>query len=202
VPIPTLTSTPMKPERFKNALLRRVANPEWEQDLKYIRSLYDRVKSELWDQMSVPSEGVGRDQALYQSTEPVMRELVIMLRSVADAAPQTQDAVRDFDAASSLAEAGDYEKAILQFGQVLMKVHNLLNGKTKLGYGYDIGGQVQQGGGTSGEGRHLWDTGNSPKHDHTTNNPANMMYDAEAESDYPELLKFKHKRVHWPPRIR
>src|SRR5277367_362219 len=191
----------MKPERFKNALLQSKANPEWEQDLRYIRSLYDRVKSELWDQMSTPSEG-SRDQVLYQSTEPLMRELMLMLRSVADAAPQTQLAVRDFDTAASQAELGDFGKAILHFGQALMKVHDLLNGKTKLGYGMDVSGEVQRGGGTSGEGRHLWDTGNSPKHDHTTSNPANMMFDAEAESDYPELAKFKHKRVHWPPRIR
>jgi hypothetical protein len=32
-------------------------------------------------------------------------------------------------------------------------------------------------------------------------NPANMG-DFEAENDYPELAKFKHKRVFWPPRTR
>jgi hypothetical protein len=198
LPIPKLTATPMTPDRFKSALLRQRANADWDQDVSYLRELYNDVSS-LW-------KIDGPDRPLYEQAEPKVRELLLGLRSIADSAPETQDALRDFDTAAQYVP-GDYEMANTHLGYALTKVHKLLQsfskmGATKLGYGYDTSGEVQRGGGTSGEGRHLWDTGNSPKHDHTQNNPANMMFDADAESDYPELAKFKHKRVYWPPRTR
>lgn len=200
LPIQKLAATPMTPDRFKSALLRHVANPEWEQDVKYLRELYSQIASE-WEQ---PKE---QGAALYQSTEPKLRELLLILRSIADTDPTTQDVLHDFEMAEQHAAAGDHEAANLYVSYALGKIHQQIGslskmGSTKLGYGYDVSGEVQRGGGTSGEGRHLWDTGNSPKHDHTQSNPANMMFDAEAESDYPELRKLKHKRVHWPPRVR
>src|SRR5271157_3891141 len=195
-----LTSTPMKPERFKSALLRRVANPEWEQDLRYLSDLYSQIASE-WEM------GQEQGEELYHSTEPKLRELLLVLRSIADVAPGTQKALQDFEKAVTHASSDDYETANQYLSGALTSIHNQIDslsktGSSKLAYGYDVSGEVQRGGGTSGEGRHLWDTGNSPKHDHTSQNPANMMFDAEAESDYPELRKLKHKRVHWPPRTR
>jgi hypothetical protein len=200
VSIPVLTSTPMKPERFKNALLHRVANPEWEQDLRYLRELYSQIALEQSNEMD-------SGEMRFDSTEPKVRELLVTLRSIADTAPDTQAAIQDFERAMVHADLRDYETANADLNNALANINRQIGalskmGSTKLGYGYDIGGQVQNGGGTSGEGRHLWDTGNAPKHDHTTSNPANMMFDAEAESDYPELAKLKHKRVHWPPRTR
>ena len=197
LPIPKLTATPMTPDRFKNALLH-TANSDWDQDVSYLKELYSQIAKE-WEETT-------DYEALYKTMEPKVRELLLGLRSIADAAPETQKALHDFDTAALYAE-GDFAQANMHLKNALTKVHKLLEsfaktGSTKLGYGYDTSGEVQRGGGTSGEGRHLWDTGNSPKHDHTQNNPANMLFDADAESDYPELAEFKHKRVYWPPRTR
>jgi hypothetical protein len=198
--IPMLAAAPTTPNRFKSALLQRTANADWDQDVSYLRELYNQIASG-WE------SGREQGEALYQSTEPRLRELLLVLRSIADAAIGTQNAVRDFELAARYAKNRVYEMANKYLGAALTKVHRQLEGfskygSTKLGYGYDTSGEVQRGGGTSGEGRHLWDTGNSPKHDHTQNNPANMLFDADAESDYPELAAFKHKRVYWPPRTR
>jgi len=201
LPIPKLAATPMKPERFKSALLRHVANPEWEQDMQYLRELYDQIASEQPNEMDT-------GEMRYESTEPKVRELLLVLRSIADTAPDTQGAVHDFEQATVHAGLGDYETANHNLSEALVKIHSQIGslskmGSTKLGYGYDVSGEAGGGrGGTSSNDRHLWDTGNSPKHDHTQNNPANMMFDADAESDYPELRKFKHKRMYWPPRTR
>jgi len=124
----------------------------------------------------------------------------------------SENALHDFETASSYARAGDYATATVYQSYSLMKLHRLLDGLTaeanrkqgsrKLGYGYDISGEQGESGGTSGNDRHLWDSSGSPKHDHTSMNPANMLFDVEAEADYKELAEFKHKRVYWPPRTR
>jgi hypothetical protein len=150
-----------------------------------LRDLYTKIAGE-WE--ATPERG----KALFAATEPKLRELILGMEGSWDA----KFASLDFDTASRHAADGDFARANVFFSYALAKLHK------KLAYGYDIGGQVQEGGGTSGQGKHLWDTSNSPKNNHTPSNPANMMFDAEAESDYPELAEFKHKRVHWPPRTR
>ena len=182
LPIPKLAATPVLPRRFKNGLL--LPNPSKMKLAADLRDAYGEIAEE-WD-------GSEDDQSLYEFAEPRTRELLL-------GAEDDPNAIHDFDTASMYAHSGNWKMASQYLGYALMKVAEKIE---KLGYGYDTSGEVQRGGGTSGEGRHLWDTGNAPKHDHTQNNPANMLYDAEAESDYPELAEFKHKRVHWPPRIR
>jgi hypothetical protein len=180
-------ATPMMPH-FKHALLS--PNSNHIQHIGELCNLYGKIANE-WN------EATDQGEALYASTEPKLRELILGMEGTRVA----KFASFDFDVAVGYADKGDFGMANRYFSYALAKVHKQLDRK-KLGYGYDVSGEVQGGGGTSGGGKHLWDTGNSPKHDHTTNNPANMMLDAEAESDYPELAKFKHKRVYWPPRTR
>jgi hypothetical protein len=196
--IPMLAATPFPP-RYKSALLLRKANADWDQDVAYLRGLYQQIAAE-WQTME------DRD-GLYQAIEPKLRELLLMLRSIADAAPDTQNALRDFETAAEFQQNSNIEMANQYLWYALTKVHKQLQGYAKMGssklaYGYDISGEVHEQGGTSGQQRHQWDSSSSPKNDHTQNNPAAMSFDAEAESDYPELAKFKHKRVHWPPRTR
>jgi hypothetical protein len=178
ITIPKLAATPVPPSRFKSGLL--LPNPKRIQAASDLRDIYGEIAGE-WDD----------GKALYEFAEPKTRELLL---EVDDAF-----AGHDFDTASMYAHSGNWKKAGQYIGHALSKIAEKIE---KLGYGYDVSGEVQGGGGTSGEGRHLWDTGNSPKHDHTQKNPANMMVDAEAETDYPELAKLKHHRVYWPPRTR
>lgn len=182
LPIPKLAATPMIPSRFKNGLLQ--PNPGKARLMADLRDAYAEIAGE-WEESGDPKE-------LYQFAEPKTRELLL-------GTEEDANAIHDFDTASMYAHSGNWKMASQYLGYALRKVAEKIE---KLGYGYDVSGEVQMGGGTSGEGRHLWDTGNSPKHDHTQNNPSAMSLDAEAESDYPELAEFKHKRVHWPPRTR
>lgn len=177
LPISSLT-TP-KTARFKNALL--ASNSGKMNDL---RDIYGKIASE-WN------ENPGRGKTLYASTEPKLRELILGMDN-RDAGYATVD----FEVAHMHAASGNYERANVYFSHALAKLHK------KLAYGYDVSGEVGEKGGTNGQDRHLWDTSNSPKNNHTQNNPGAMSFDAEAESDYPELAAFKHKRVHWPPRTR
>lgn len=75
-------------------------------------------------------------------------------------------------------------------------------GSEKLAYGYDVSGEVQEQGGTSGKDQSLDDQGNSPKMDKTPPNPVSVAQDYEAEEEFPELAEIKHKRVPFPPRTR
>ena len=162
-----------------------------------------------------------QDKELYDKTEPLLRELILGMQGVSrqrtmrnDILKGSEHAQYDFQNAAGFAQTGDYAMATLYQSYALMKIHQMLDNltrevnsqgrraSTKLGWGYDISGEQNEGGGTSGDGKHLWDTGNSPKRDRTPANPANMLVDAEAETDYPELAKMKHKRVYWPPRTR
>jgi hypothetical protein len=181
--IPKLAAATVLPRRFRNGLL--LPNSSKMKLAADLRDTYDEIAEE-WG-------GSEDDQSLYEFAEPRTRELLL-------GTEENPNAIHDFDTASMYAHSGNWKMASQYLGYTLMKVAEKIE---KLGYGYDISGEAGAGGGgTSGEGRHLWDTGNSPKHDHTQNNPANMSFDAEAEADYPELAEFKHKRVHWPPRIR
>lgn len=162
--------------RFKNALLIPKSGK-----FNDLRDIYGKIASE-WNE--TPERG----KALYAATEPKLRELILGVNA--------RYASVDFEIGVMHAASGDYERANVYFSHALAKLHK------KLAYGYDVSGEVQERGGTSGQERHLWDTSNSPKNNHTQNNPGAMVLDAEAESDYPELAAFKHKRVHWPPRTR
>jgi hypothetical protein len=199
--------------------------------VNYLRDTYSEIQA-LWDQVQpfeheTDAEGnrqvretkydESQDKALYQKSEPFLRELILGMEGVSkqmtmrqDVYQTTENAKHDFETGASYARIGDHAMATLYQSYALMKIHKMLDSLTrevnsqgrKLGYGYDVSGEQGEGGGTSGDGRHLWDTGNSPKRNHTQNNPFNMMVDAEAESDYPELVPFKHKHIHWPPRTR
>ena len=228
--IPKLAASPVMPlkSRFKSELLHH--GVDWQQDINYLRDVYMDIYAawEATQPFTYETDEEGNrtvseskydpemDKQLYAKTEPLLRELILgmdgvskQLTSRMDVYKATENARHDFDSAESHARAGDFALAGVYQSYALMKLHGLLDGltrqinsQTKLGYGYDTSGEVHEQGGTSGNDRHLWDTGNSPKRDHTQNNPANMMFDAEAESDFPELAKFKHKRVLWPPRTR
>jgi hypothetical protein len=180
ITIPKLSATPIRPRHFQNGLLQ--PNVSKIKEANDLRDIYGDIAGE-WDGSS--------DEAMYQFAEPKTRELLL----------GTDDAFagHDFDTAAMYAHSGNWKMANQYLGYALIKIAGQIE---KLGYGYDISGETHGGGGTSGNDRHLWDTGNAPKHDHTQNNPANMLFDADAERDYPELAAFKHKRVHWPPRLR
>ena len=178
LPISSL-ATP-KTARFKNALLAPNSGK-----MNDLRGIYGKIAAEWND---TPKRG----RALYASTEPKLRELILGMDGSRDA----QYAAVDFEVGVMHAADGNYERANVYFSHALAKL------RRKLAYGYDVSGEVQEKGGTSGQERHLWDTSNSPKNNHTQNNPGAMSLDSEAESDYPELAAFKHKRVHWPPRTR
>lgn len=186
--IPKLAATPFPPaSRFKSDLLATTSKA---QSVNYLREIYGSLVED-WSRQ--------QGSTLYASTEPKVRELLIGVREIA-AERESKFAAHDFDTASMYAHSKNWKRATEYLSHALAKIAGILESKTA--YGYDIGGQVQEKGGTSGNDRHLWDTGNSPKNDHTQNNPSAMSMDAEAESDYPELAQFKHKRVHWPPRTR
>ena len=89
-------------------------------------------------------------------------------------------------------------------GRVVPKTHYRFRSKlfSKHAYGYDVTGEVMEPGEQESRSPNLWDQGNSPKLDRTPSNPANSGVDAEAENDFPEELKTKHKRVNWPARTR
>jgi hypothetical protein len=183
VPIPKLAATPTRPRRLQNGLL--APNSSKMKQATALREAYGEIAGE-WD-------GFEDNKSLYEFAEPKTRELLL-------GTEEDVNAVHDFDTASMYAHSGNWKMASQYLGYALRKVAEKIE---KLGYGYDVSGETGRGsGGTSGNDRHLWDTGNAPKHDHTGVNPANIMFDTEAESDYPELAAFKHKRVHWPPRTR
>jgi hypothetical protein len=178
LPIQKLASAPAP--RFKSALLARNSN-----GMSDLRDLYSKIATE-W---AASSE---QGKKLYAATEPKLRELILGM----DESRDSQYASVDFEVGVMHAASGNYDRANVYFSHALAKLHK------KLAYGYDVSGEVGEKGGTNGQDRHLWDTSNSPKNNHTQNNPGAMVLDAEAESDYPELAAFKHKRVHWPPRTR
>lgn len=232
LPIPKLAASPIMPlstaPRFKSELLQSGATSQ--QDVSYLRDTYMNIYA-VWEAIQpfthekdeqgrkqISGYDLEQDKKLYAETEPLLRELIIGLGDVSEQMTTRTDVYKavehsryDFETAANVARAGDYMLATVYFSYALTKLHSLLEGLTrqankmgsyKLGYGYDISGETHEQGGTSGDDRHLWDTGNSPKRDHTPKNPANMLIDADAETDFPELAEMKHRRVYWPPRTR
>lgn len=231
LPIPKLAASPVMPlqSRFQSELLHH--GVDWQKDINYLRDIYMEIFA-IWEStqpftyeedpqgnrmVSEAQYEPEQDKKLYQETEPLLRELILGMQDVSrqrtmrtDILKATENSLHDFNTASSYAKAGDWAISTLYHSYALMKMHGMLDALTrevnnqsrKVGYGLDISGEQGNGGGTSGEDRHLWDTGNGSKKDRTPQNPANMLVDAEAESDYKELAEFKHHRVYWPPRVR
>jgi hypothetical protein len=69
----------------------------------------------------------------------------------------------------------------------------------KFGYGYDISGEVNEGGGTSGQGKDIEETQEPWTHHQTGPNPANVMRDSEAEEEFPQIV---HKPNTFPSRTK
>jgi len=67
----------------------------------------------------------------------------------------------------------------------------------KVGYGYDVSGEVQEGGGASGRDKDVEET-QEPWTQHTTGpNPVNVFRDSDAEAEFPEI---KNKSNIFPTR--
>jgi hypothetical protein len=68
----------------------------------------------------------------------------------------------------------------------------------KLGYGYDVSGEVMEGGGASGRGKDIEETQEAWTQHTTGPNPANVMKDTEAEKEFPwiknEITRFPTRR--------
>jgi hypothetical protein len=205
--------------RFRSDLLLP-KNKNWAQSVNYLRDFYTDIQL-LWgvhESESNDPYDPEKDRQIFKKLEPMLHELILGMDGVSkertqrmDIAKAIQTAIYDFETATTYAQTTDYAMALVYFNYALDRIHyqldsltieaNKENSSRKLGYGYDTSGNIGEQGGTSGNDRHQWDTGNSPKLDRTPMNPANMG-DFEAENDYPELAKFKHKRVFWPPRTR
>jgi len=203
-----LTTTP----QFSNALLESGAT--WAQDVNYLRDTYMEIHS-IWERLKDPSQ----DKQLYTETEPHLRELLLGLEDVSKQVTSRGDVYRDVTNAShdaeiagSYASAEDYGLATVYQSYAMMKLHRVLDsltamankrkhGSRKVGYGYDVSGEVQEGGGTSGQDNHLWDSAQPQDHHETKPSPVNLETDFEAEQDFPELAEFKSKRVEFPARM-
>jgi len=169
---------------------------------------------DLWDRLKAPTQ----DAELFQATEPKLRELLLGLGDVSkqlagrtDIFRDVENAQHDFNVAESYGRAGDFGMGTVYESYCAMKLHRVLDTLTrdakkklsaKLAYGYDVSGEVQESGGTSGQDNALWDEGNSSKFDKTPPNPVSVAQDFEAEEEFPELAEIKHKRVKWPQRVR
>lgn len=200
--------------RFTSELLRS-NNKVWAQNTLYLRDIYSEIY-ELWDRLKAPEQ----DQELYTQTEPHLRELIIGMEAISKELTTRTDIMRDVtnahhdaDVAGDYGKIGDYGLATVYQSYSLMKLHRVLDTLTlvgnkkrgsqeKLAYGYDVSGEVEEKGGTSGQDNHLWDRGNSPEFEHTPPNPVSVAQDFEAEEEFPELAESKHKRVKFPPRTR
>jgi len=219
LPIPKLAAAAVSPltvkPNFSNALLNPAAN--WPQDVNYLLDTYSIIYA-IWN---IQKDDPVQDERIYTETEPHLRELLIGLTDVSkelstrsDIANSVTNATHDADVAGSYARAGDWGMATVYQAYAIIKMHRVLtilvqlinsSGKRsskKLGYGYDVSGEIEEKGGTSGNDRALDDLGNSPKMDKTPPNPVSVAKDFEAEDDFPELAEKKQDRVNWPPRVR
>jgi len=78
-----------------------------------------------------------------------------------------------------------------------MSVFTFKSSLLKTAYGYDISGEVQEGGGSSGKGKDIEET-QEPWTQHTTGpNPVNIFRDSDAEAEFPEI---KNKPNRFPTR--
>lgn len=218
VMIPKLAAAPISPlqvkPQFTNELLQSGAT--WPQDVNYMRDTYSDIYS-AWE--SNPFKTPADEQNLYNVTEPRLEELVKGLKDISmqrsgrvDLYKGTERAGHDAQVAQLYAKGGDYATASLYQSYALTKIHNMLEAMTregkqrkasflvKKGYGYDVSGEVQEGGGSNSDQKNLWDTA-QPQDGHTTPKPmGNINMDTQAERDFPELAEKKQRRVHFPPR--
>jgi hypothetical protein len=222
--IAKLAASPVHPleskPRFRNELLQ---DQTWPQDVNWLRDTYNDI-AYLWEEYKDPSQ----DEFLFAQTSNKLRELVMSLLDVVPQVPwmpmvrrYMQNARHDFEISVMYAHAGDYSSAVLYQSYSLAKVHGVLETLTraantsprqrfssfneKTAYGYDISGEVFEGSGelaTRENQKNIDDTAQPQDHHETPPNPANLMNDTDADKEFPELAKWKHKRVSWPPRTR
>ena len=69
----------------------------------------------------------------------------------------------------------------------------------KFGYGYDVSGEVMEGGGTSGTGKDIEETQEPWTQHQTGPNPVNVTVDSDAEDEFPQIV---HKPNIFPSRSR
>lgn len=187
--------------RFKSELLRFTAS--WPREVHYLRKIYTEI------------EKTATEASLFAGAEPKLRELILGVSKIAPQVANRPDVWRiavnaksDLDAATAFAKKANPQMADVYASYALLKLSSVLDGLTQLAnkhhfaYGYDITGEVMEPGEKESRSPNLWDQANSPKNNMTKSNPANQMVDAEAETDFPELQKTKHKRVNWPARSR
>ncbi len=217
--LPKLAASPISPltvkPRFTNELLQSGAT--WPQDVNYLSDTYREIY-DLW--YSFPFDTPEQQKILYERTEPKLEEVLMGLKDVsaqrsgrADLYKATERAGHDAQVAGLYARGGDFATASMYQSYALTKLCNMLQSLilegskrkasflVKKGYGYDVSGEVQEGGGTNSDQKNLWDTA-QPADGHTTPKPkGNISVDTDAELEFPELAAKKHHRVNFPPRI-
>ena len=219
-----LAASPVSPLRTKfrprNELLQ---GQTWPSEVGWLRDTYNDI-AYLWEEYKDPAQ----DKFLFTQTESKLRELVMSLLDVVPRVPwmpmvrrYMQNARHDFEISVMYAHSGDYASAVLYQSYSLTKIHGVLETLTraasvsprqrfssfneKTAYGYDISGEVFEGSGelaTRENQKNIDDTAQPQDHHETPPNPLNVIRDCDADKEFPELAKWKHKRVSWPPRTR
>jgi hypothetical protein len=198
--------------------------PEWPQDVTFLRDLYDDIIHISDEAGNDPA----MDEWLYKTTEPKLKELITGLNKVIDKVTWLPVIVRDahfakydFEKSVQAYNAGDFAKATLyqtyslsKFRSVIIRLTDVGNTPPrkrnasyieKIAYGYDISGEVFEGSGEMANRENqenINDSGTPDKHHETAPNPANLMRDVDADKEFPELAEEKNHRVIWPPRLR
>lgn len=192
---------------FKNELLN--SEVTWPQDVNYLRDTYNTVR-DLFDKYTKPEE----DKTLFEAAKVQIQELVAGLEDVAKVFKHQKhiqkwlgDARNTAEMAMLHAKGGDYANAVIYQSYALGKFHTLLEALTsaarkrtfagrtsslfKKAYGYDVSGEVHDGSGSIAqqENKTLEDTAQPSDHHETGTNPANSMRDADAEKEFPDLVK-------------
>jgi hypothetical protein len=116
-------------------------------------------------------------------------------------------AQQDIDIAKSLTKQEEQTQCTAYIKYALFKLGHIINifthrANLHIAQGYDISGEVFEPGEQESRSPNLWDQANSPKDNQTSINPINTGIDSEAEAEFPELQKIKHKRIEWPARLR
>src|SRR5271166_5146856 len=219
--IPKLAASPISPLNVKppkNELLQTKVT--WPQDVMWLSDTYKEIYNQ-WE--SLPFDTLEQQRALYEQTKPKLEELVLGLTDVsrsrtnrADLYKATERAGHDAQVAELYAKGGDFSTASLYQSYALIKLCNMLQALilegsnygdkrkasflVKKGYGYDVSGEVQEGVGSNGDQKNLWDTAQSQDGHKTPKPKGNISVDTDAEQDFPELIQKKHHRVTWPAR--
>jgi hypothetical protein len=217
--IPKLARSPISPiktrPQFTNELLQSQA--KWPQDVNYLTDIYGEIY-DAWEHN--PFKTPADERSLYEVTLPRLEELLQGLRDVsmqrsgrADLYKAVERAGHDAQVAGLYGQSHDYAMASLYQSYALTRLHNMLEALLregnkrkasfllKRGYGLDVSGEVQEGVGSGGDQKNLWDTAQSQDGHKTPKPMGNINLDTQAEADFPELRDKKHNKVHFPPRI-